>query len=269
MLNPIKIVETNTIQEISIPIGVLYKQFFPKETSVSHHRHTDPYISFVASGNYLEKGPRTEFLCDKNTAIIHPANDEHSNHFNRDSKVLSLFFGNTWLDKQGDFPNDFKSCTFKSAKMKILFDKISEEMKTNDPFGCMIMEGLALEVFGEILRHISGKNVSSGEEIAQKAMEYLHDNIEGTVYLRDLSDALNVQKIYIARSFKKATGFSIGEYMRKIKVQKACELLQHTSLPICEIALDAGFCDQSHLNNVFKREIRTTPLVYRKNCLAG
>ena len=175
----------------------------------------------------------------------------------------------SWLKNQPIELGGFKSCGLKSAKIKVLFDKISKEFNTPDPFNSLIMEGLILEIFGEIFRHISGNIVDSEAEIAQRAMEILHDHIEERVSLEELSAALSVQKLNIARSFKKVTGLSIGEYVRKIKIQKACELLRDTKLPISEIALEAGFCDQSHLNNVFKSETQTTPLVFRKNCLAG
>ena len=79
---------------------------------------------------------------------------------------------------------------------------------------------------------------------------------------------MDVKSFHIARCFKKVTGFTVGEFTRRARIKEACGLLLDTDLPLAEVALETGFYDQAHLNNVFKREIRTTPLNFRKKSRA-
>lgn len=264
MLKSVNINQGNETNSFNTQVGLFTAQFFGGDSEVPHHHHADPYISFVQAGNYLEKNKKAEVYCEKNAVIIHPANDAHSNLFQSDSVVLSLFFKTAELEHLRPNAMDFGGQTFKSSNFKMLFHKISEELRVKDQYSDLVLEGLALEVLGEIMRNNIGQKVPCNETLAQKALEFLHDQNEGTVTLTDLEAGLNVPKGVITRSFKQATGYTIGEYMRKLRVNKAARLLQETSLPICEVALEVGFCDQAHLNRAFKRETQTTPLSYRK-----
>lgn len=257
------------VDKVATPVGGFYQQHFSAENLIPDHFHEDPYISFVQTGNYIEKSIANEFYCDKGSIIFHPAKESHSNQFIDETRVFSLFLKPDQLGRQKGKALECGATKFKSASLNILFRKVFEELRVQDEFREIILEGLALEIVGEVLRINFGHKAQICENIAQRTLEILHGNNQAPISLRDISRQLNVQKIYIARSFKKTTGFTIGEYQRKIRVQKACELLQKTNLPICEIALEAGFCDQSHLNKVFKQQAYTTPLNYRKKCLAG
>ncbi|MHA1544198.1 MAG: helix-turn-helix domain-containing protein [Alphaproteobacteria bacterium] len=269
MLKSVNIAQANKINSFNTQVGLFAAQFFEGDSEVPHHHHADPYISFVQAGNYLEKSQKAEIFCEKNAVIIHPANDAHSNLFHSDCVVLSLFFKTAELEHLRPNAMDFGGQTFKTSNFKILFHKISEELRVKDQYSDLVLEGLALEVLGEIMRNNIGQKASRNENIVQKALEILHDQNEGMVTLSELETELSVQKSVIARSFKRATGYSIGEYLRKLKIKEASRLLQETDLPICQVALKVGFCDQAHMNRVFKRETQTTPLNYRKRFRAN
>jgi AraC family transcriptional regulator len=56
----------------------------------------------------------------------------------------------------------------------------------------------------------------------------------------------------------------VGTYVRRLRVELAGRWLTDTDLPLAEIALAAGFCDQSHFSNLFRRIIGVTPSHYRR-----
>ncbi|WP_418542845.1 helix-turn-helix transcriptional regulator [Intestinibacter bartlettii] len=66
------------------------------------------------------------------------------------------------------------------------------------------------------------------------------------------------------RAFKKETGFSIIEYINKLKIKHATFLLRDTALPIQDIGRIIGINDVNYFSRLFKRYMSQTPTQYRK-----
>lgn len=89
------------------------------------------------------------------------------------------------------------------------------------------------------------------------------ENITWTV--SDVVEYSNYSHVHLIREFKKYFGYSIVEYLRKVKISFATDYLKHSSLSISEISLLLGFSSVSHLNHIFKEATGKTPLQYRKD----
>ena len=99
----------------------------------------------------------------------------------------------------------------------------------------------------------------------RKALEYLQDTFTDDFVLERVSAAADLSKYHLDRVFKKATGVRPHTYVAILRVERAKELLTHTSTPIVDIALDLGFADQSHFSNVFKQFAGVSPRAYRES----
>lgn len=73
----------------------------------------------------------------------------------------------------------------------------------------------------------------------------------------------------VIEQFKKYTGKTVVEYLKNIKMNKACELLKDTDMPIIEISNTLGYASLSHFNRVFKECLGITPAAYRKSKQKG
>jgi len=83
--------------------------------------------------------------------------------------------------------------------------------------------------------------------------------------LRIASEELDVNPAYLSREFSRYfDNLSFGEYIRKLRIEKAIQLLESTDDTLAEIAYLTGFSDQSHFNRVFKAHTGQTPSEYRK-----
>jgi AraC family transcriptional regulator len=80
----------------------------------------------------------------------------------------------------------------------------------------------------------------------------------------EIARAAGVHPVYLARTFREHHGMTIGEYVRKLRIEHACRLISTTGAPLSEIALAAGFCDQSHFSRTFKRVTGSSPAEYRR-----
>ena len=82
-----------------------------------------------------------------------------------------------------------------------------------------------------------------------------------------LADHVGLSASHIQNIFKAATGSSISAYLRRLRLNKATELLEQTDVPISEIAERTGFGNSNYFYTVFKRHYAVTPSEYRANRL--
>ncbi|WP_375447820.1 chromate resistance protein ChrB domain-containing protein [uncultured Fibrella sp.] len=97
-----------------------------------------------------------------------------------------------------------------------------------------------------------------------------HVDTNLTISLKGLSEAVQMNPTYLSREF--ATYFdklTFGEYIRKLRIEKAIQLLDQPEHSLLDIAYLTGFSDQSHFTRVFKKFIGKSPSAYRKDVQKG
>jgi AraC family transcriptional regulator len=97
----------------------------------------------------------------------------------------------------------------------------------------------------------------------RQALDRLEDAIETGVSLRELAHHAGLSRTYFAEAFERATGASPHRHLTQRRIERAQTLLRHTSLPLAEIALQCGFCNQAHFSQTFRQATGTTPSRYR------
>ena len=88
--------------------------------------------------------------------------------------------------------------------------------------------------------------------------------------LKEISEGLRVNPAYLSREFSKYfDNLTFGEYIRKLRIEKALQLLNASRHSLSEIAYLTGFSDQSHFTRIFKKHIGQNPSDYRKSKAKG
>jgi AraC family transcriptional regulator len=99
-------------------------------------------------------------------------------------------------------------------------------------------------------------------EEQQVAIEvFMIENLGADISVQDVADVVGLSCPHFTRLFRRSYDTSPHQYLMKLRVEKARELISDTKngLTLAEIAHEVGFCDQSHLTNVFKRHTGKTP----------
>ena len=107
------------------------------------------------------------------------------------------------------------------------------------------------------------RSLSTGTGIVERCTRYIEEHVYEQLGLEELAKRLFVSKAHLARLFKKETGLTVMDYIRKTKVQTAQQLILQSEEAYVDIAGDLGFCSQSHFIRVFKKETGMTPKEFR------
>jgi two-component system, response regulator YesN len=100
--------------------------------------------------------------------------------------------------------------------------------------------------------------------IIRKTREFIRANYKKKIRLADISKAVYLSPYYLSHIFKKETGSTLLEYLTKVRIEEAKQLLENTSWNITRISFEVGYSDQSYFCKVFKKLEGIPPYKYRK-----
>lgn len=98
---------------------------------------------------------------------------------------------------------------------------------------------------------------------AEHAARFIEQNYYLELDVQTLCDYVNYSRSYLSRVFHKQTGFTIPEYINKIRMENAMELLRETPLSLREVAASVGIHDSFYFSKLFKKFTGQTPREYR------
>ena len=130
-------------------------------------------------------------------------------------------------------------------------------------------ENLLLAVFNTYLDKQKSENLKT-PKWAKELKEIIQDQIDTnlSLSLKEIAEGLQIHPSYVSREFSKYfSNLSFGEYIRKLRIEKAIDLLANPDHTLSEVAYLTGFSDQSHFNRIFKAHTGQNPSDYRKNLL--
>lgn len=139
------------------------------------------------------------------------------------------------------------------------------EARGLDDLSGAVAEGLCLELLQRI-GVSADATVGAAPAWLRRARELLRDTCLDAAprSVGEVAAVLGVHPVHLARRFRAAFGLSPGEYARRCRLDRARRMMQRTAAPLTEIAAAAGFADQSHFCNAFRRRFGVTPRAFRR-----
>lgn len=154
-------------------------------------------------------------------------------------------------------------------RVQEILTQLEWELKHKQSCYPLVVKSLLLQLFAQLGRYhtTSSEMNRSGndtqkhtvEGILRYMMEHYHESLNADL----LCEHFHVSRSTLFRIFKENTGATMNEFLVKIRMKKAKELLQVTDLPITEVAGNVGVQDISHFCHTFKRLFGMTPSEYR------
>ncbi len=261
--NPIK---RQLCQPLSPALGMNFSETrYPSGFRMPKHPHDSAALSFVLAGGYSETVNCRERECQPLTTVFHPQGESHSVIFHHaDVRIFRVEVGEKWLARMQNFlPVWDAPAEFNGGLLAFLAMRLYGEMQRDDCWSALSVEGLMLEILAELGRAADCAKSSAKSHWVEEVREILHSRLAATPSLPELAESVNVHPVHLAREFRKRMGCTIGDYVRRLRIEQACAALTASDSPMSEIALAAGFYDQSHFSNTFKKITGLTPAAWR------
>jgi AraC-like DNA-binding protein len=153
----------------------------------------------------------------------------------------------------------------------VLLNRILKERESSEPGSEFLNYLLVMELFvllSRALKMVWENSIKTKSpklrELIGISVNFIHTNFERDISLGDISKFVFLSPSYFTRAFKEETGMSPINFLLKVRIDRAKELLADTGLKISDIALSVGFSNQQRFNEMFKKYAHQTPLQYRK-----
>ncbi len=251
--------------------GFRLAQFTPTlpNREVRPHRHDEAHFVFVLRGRYetsAEPVPDTALP----RIVYSPPGTTHRDCFAAATDLSRAAFATlsispgALVEVEAETKLPVKGvCVGESAVP--LVRRLLREVRGEDSLAACVAEGLCFELLQRTGVACDG-TVAGAPAWLRRARELLRDTCFDVAprSMGEIAAALEVHPVHLARRFRQVFGLSPGEYLRRCRLDRARNLVQRSAAPLAEIAIAAGFADQSHLSNAFRKQFGVSPRAYRQ-----
>ena len=153
-----------------------------------------------------------------------------------------------------------------NAEAAEIFQPAAEPRKTLSElnFDIQEKERLAEEKKSE-LKSYAFMESQINDKTMGRILKYVTDNMGSPdLKIDDIADAIGMSRSVLYNKIKQAVGMTPIDFVRHIRIMRACELLQQTNDPLTSIAFEVGFSDPKYFSKVFKKELGIVPSEYRE-----
>lgn len=242
---------------------------FPAGLSLPPHIHDRPTLAVVLDGEFRKDLASRAQDCRHFSVIAEPAGERHSNWFGpRGARVLLLQPAPTGDDRLAGWRGLFDAPNlFLDANIADLARRAVGELLEPDDLSTLALEALGMELFVAASRNAKAQEQRRAPAWLSTLEELLHARFTEHLCMRDLASELGRHPVHVARVFRAHHGMTIAGYVRHLRVAWAQEQLRQPGRVASEVALAAGFADQSHFTRSFRRVMGRPPSVWRRQRL--
>jgi AraC family transcriptional regulator len=240
---------------------------FPAGLVLPPHFHDRAVVAVTLSGGWDSVMMGRPHPSTPGMLLTEPAGERHANHFGKaGARVLII------QPDQVARAETLRACGtvltqinhLQAPHAQTIARRLSSEIRYPDSGSPFAIEALALELLGAA---VEGTRRTSGHERPplwlRRVVDYLQAHVLAPPDVAALTAISGVHPAHLARTFRRHHGMSVPAYLRRLRLDWAASRLATSDQSIAEIALAAGFADQSHFTRAFRRHTGAPPGRFR------
>ena len=255
------------LRTVRVPDFVLTDTIHQPNNSLSRHHHELVNFVFVLDGSFAEVLSGREIFCTPRSVLLKPAGEAHANRYGTRGARCFL------IEIQPDKVASLGSCTknlqevrhLRGGVFSTLLARAYKEFRLMDEASTLAIEGLMLELMAEVCRQSRHSPETTSTLWLKDARDILHAQVHSskTITLKNVASAVGRHPVHLAREFRRTYGCTLGEYVRRLRIELSRQKLASSDMSLAEIALASGFSSQSHFSTIFRRYSGMTPAEFR------
>ncbi len=255
-----KIPESPSLIRINL-YDTMCKQLFP----IHWHEHLE--IHYIIEGTAVERCENDVFRVNAGEFIIINSNELHEG-IDGNCRYLCIIVPQHFAKNNNTIFNRI----IKDSKIEEIAKSIIEEYKNHEKAADIAITGYVALILSKLYRDYVFKELkeenykaySQRMLLLNEVIKFIHENFSDDIELSGIAERFNINIYHFCHIFKDFTGKTFKEYLNKVRVDKAEQLLLNTDASISEIAFLSGFNDSNYFSRKFKQIKGKTPREIRK-----
>ena len=235
---------------------------------VPRHAHAAAYACVVLDGRYIEQGERAALDCVAGSLLTHAAGHAHANRVG----AAGARCVNIELDEAMLRDGPLRALVpFLQADRHVALPptavplrRLSEALAVDDDLAPLQVHAAALDLLCAAARAVPPDAGVRRAAVLDRVVDCLESDLAAPPAMDALARVAGLHPHHLMRAFRQQRGETIGGYVRRRRLEIADAQLRHGELPLVDIALGAGFCDQSHFTRAYRRQFGVTPGLRRR-----
>lgn len=245
--------------------GVVHA-WFPPGSTLEFHTHEHATFAVMLNGSFDLAFRQKTFSCTPGSVAVEPAGEGHANYIGvQGADVLVLQPDGAETEMWRPFAPLFERIGYlRHGGIAGLAGKLVHELRVPDSWSSLAMEGLLLDMLVAAGRVRSETGKAKVPSWLGRVEAMLTEDRIARLDIAALAREAGVHPAYLARAFRRFYHSSVGEYGRRIRLERVAGQLATRGESIAFIANQNGFADQSHLTRSFRRYYGVTPGEFRR-----
>ena len=229
------------------------------------HSHELAYFCLLLNGNYWEQFGRKRITYKPLTVMFHPPDTTHLDGIGpAGGRFFSVEVKTEWMERLRECLGRVElDSTLHEGDLAWLAMRLYREHRQVDACSVLTIEGLVLEMLALVGRLKDVKEQTRPRWLSN-AVDLLNAEFRNNLKVQDIAKEIGVHPFHLSRVFRMVHRQTVGEYVHKLRVAYACKLMESPDSDLVDVALSAGFADQSHFTKVFKNVTGMTPGVFKQ-----
>lgn len=255
-------------------LGVTNASSF-EENRVQYLAHSHEYLELL----YVSEGHGTIYVNDDiypvspGSIVVYNRGSTHDEHL--DSIEHYDMYAIDFTDMSyGELPEDHLvaedivpvlSCGQNTGKIDRIIKMMWEISKSQSlqSIGLCHKLGMAVLSYVEISLH-NKKAVSNMSAVCSRVKAIINDNYQKEVTIEKLAKSVSVSPFHLSRIFKSSTGYTINEYLKRVRLGQAQSMLVYSDMSVTDIAYAVGYGSHSYFTQLFRKQFGVSPVEFKK-----